>query len=119
MCDLTLIMVNVCRSTGQVLIFLLHSKMHSRQKQCSHDDGVAISCFLNGSKQIGHFSDCPSLLSDSNPAPDVDSFSPSLIFFIFFSSFAFDDGTSLSDSFILSQSDCHSEPVSLSSDEEN
>lgn len=110
-------LVNILRSTGQVLMFLLHSLMQSKQNMCSQMFGIPTFCFLNLRRQIGHFSPSSELPSESEESEfgTTESFSLHSLFLS-----AFLDNPwwlflllGLSSSLSLTQSDSQSALVSL------
>lgn len=63
----TTIESNEIRSTGHVFMFLDHSVMQSKQNMCSQFWGIPTSWFKNFIRQMEHFSELPSELSEQNP----------------------------------------------------
>lgn len=70
----TTIESNVMRSTGHVFMFLDHSVIQSKQNMCSQFWGVPTSWLRNFIKQIEHFSELPSELSEVKPDTAFDLF---------------------------------------------
>lgn len=106
-------LVNILRSTGQVLMFLLHSLMQSKQKTCSQMFGIPTFCLLNFRRQIGHFSPSSELPSESEESEfgTTESFCLALSAFLANAWLLLRLG--LSSSLSLTQSDSQSALVSL------